>query len=266
LPNDYIFGFVDQLQNFNHKPSRLLGMHIPVLPSCIPNKERKTNPVYISNKGAPIDLSYLRHHSDFIGVPVKVLSFIEKSAQSLLKRIYGGSLVLTRKDITNHFLSDYNIKEYHSERDSGGKSYFEFILFWHVADVVYRQAIIEIYSQNGVEIDLYGRGWKNCNGYAENTGSVYSKYSRGLNVSLCCGYHNRIFEMLVNGCTPIINSIKSNNLNPEPFCVEKYLFIQKVYLGSLFSFANPNTEQIKELTNYDKYCYSFNNIQSMLRI
>ncbi|MDD2236153.1 MAG: hypothetical protein PHG65_02970 [Kiritimatiellae bacterium] len=187
------------------------------------------------------------------------------------------------------------------------------LFYWKLNDAIYRHVVIEWADQAGLDIHLYGHGWSEHPRFAryahgnvehgEELNKAYQGARWNLHLNITQGMHQRVWEILAAGATPLFRAtepIQNNNeppitllrswadavaagrpmdLNPPDENTTQWLFQRALSLAETHPEATPEELQ-KQLTEYLRHLVtsrpdivveewdqlSFNDAESLARL
>jgi len=100
------------------------------------------------------------------------------------------------------------------------------LFYWKLNDAIYRHVVIEWADQAGLDIHLYGHGWSEHPRFAryahgnvehgEELNKAYQGARWNLHLNITQGMHQRVWEILAAGATPLFRATEPIPNNNEP--------------------------------------------------
>ena len=149
---------------------------------------------------------------------------------------------------------------------------FQILMYWHVADRVYRQEVLSWFLKAGGRLDVVGRGWAANPRFQANAlpmeprdqlARLYHRARWSLHINSMVGYHHRLVEILMSRGRPLVHGNEFKTA-VEPFDRDRFIAAQARYVkgafkGALAGKVYSNPADYTFLTNLQPYCQFFAN-------
>lgn len=287
--NDLIFGYVQMLQKYGYDSSRC--MCFPMLVSPLryddwkKNRTDKKGITFISNRGESIE-QYVEtisaHWMNRYNVQIPSAEII-KCAKTL-ERIYRDGTFGAFHEYAParaFFMESSAISNFVAKLDKAlANEFLNIYMYWGVCERIYRQTYVKWLIDFGVKPEIYGAGWKDNPEFSEYAhglvmpnvlGPVYGKYEHSLHLNSFEGHHQRIYEILCSGATPITRGpVEKAMKEPKKFVMSDYRKFHEELVdrfnGFVFDRIKPEHNGSHLFMNTLKLCRVFNSKSDLKNI
>ncbi len=230
---DLIIGYATSLTQFGYPENRLkeLSMIVdtntfkPVEVTKEDKEKYDCEICFASNRGKDTRLTV----KDDILPTLAEFGFTEEYLleihDDLWKFYREGQVLKSSLEVGTYLLEDKKFVNIVKDLSSDDKNKINTIFQWQMNDMIYRHLVLEWCDELGVKMNLYGQGW--------NENSKFAKYAKGkiehgheLNKVYQCakfalhlnsveGNHQRLYEIISSGATPLTRDSKTNVTSAE---------------------------------------------------
>ena len=142
----------------------------------------------------------------------------------LWKDYRAGRCFTDRMSFINMLSSFPDFDSFYKNLNSRDQLQTQILFYWRLNDTIYRHVVLEWAVEKGVDLHIYGRGWdkhptferyaKGVVQHGHELTKVYQAAKLNLHLNVTQGMHQRVWEILSSGATPLFRSSHAKPLQP----------------------------------------------------